>query len=75
MGRFLRWGANVPPKQVASRDHFTKPPSLHLEFSDAQDNWDWFKEMQTTQSVFFLLLPNLEDIGGVARPYSTALWR
>ena len=32
----------------------------------AQDDWDWFKEMQTTQSIFS---PILECMCGVARPY------
>ena len=31
-------GANVPPKQVPSGDHFAGPPSLRA----AQDNCDWF---------------------------------
>ena len=48
MWRFIFPGANVPPKQVPSRDHFEEPATLPPEISAAQDSRDWFKEMQTT---------------------------
>ena len=47
------FGANVPPKQVPSGEHFAELQSVPPEFSATQDDCDWFKEMQTTQSVFF----------------------
>ena len=39
----------------------------------AQDDCDCFKEMQTTQAVFFS--PIQECMCRGARPYSAALWR
>lgn len=50
--------SNVLPKQVPRRHHFAGPPSPHRVLPTvctAQDDCDWFKEIQTGQSVFFLL--------------------
>ena len=52
-------GANVPPKQVPSRDYLAEPLSLRPELSTAQDRCDWFKEMQTTQRVFHFSYPRM----------------
>ena len=54
MWRFLLRGANVPPKQVPSRNYILQSLRGCVQsFSPPKDDCDWFKEMQTTHGVFF----------------------
>ena len=62
MWHFLLRDANVPPKQVPSPGYFAELPSLRPELSAAQDDCDWFSEMQTTQGIFFLLSQNVSEV-------------
>ena len=66
--------SNVLPKQVPGQHHFAGPPSLHRVLPTvctAQDDCDWFKEIQTGQSVFFFYS---RTTMGAASPFLFQLW-